>query len=219
MFNINSVIFMKHEKIKKICKECNHEYMVHYYRKDKSNFCSFKCSNNNKIGKPSWNKGTKGIMKYNKTSFNKGMIPYNKGLKHKLKTRIKISLTKKPRKEFDGFIETENKRKRKSLEYISWRTNIFKKYNYMCVICNGKEESINAHHLENFSKNKNNYNLDNGVCLCKKHHLDFHKKYGFHNNNEEQFIDYFGEKLLEKYIARNLDTLAGTDLLVSVSVS
>ena len=26
-----------------------------------------------------WNKGTKGVMKPNKTSFKKGMIPYNKG--------------------------------------------------------------------------------------------------------------------------------------------
>lgn len=210
---------MRHEKVKRVCKECNEEYLVHYYRKDSSNFCSFKCMNTNKIGKPSWNKGTKGVMKPNKTSFKKGNIPWSNGVKRTLEQRINDSLIKKPREQFGGFIESENKRKRKSVEYKTWRDKIFNKYNYHCVICNEKDRNMNAHHLDNFSKDKNNFDLNNGVSLCKKHHLDFHKKYGFHDNNEEQFIDYFGEKLLEKYVARNLDALVGTDLVIGVSVA
>jgi predicted restriction endonuclease len=218
---------MRHEKVKKICKECKKEYLVHYYRKDNSNFCCFKCMNNNKIGKPSWNKGltkkTDKRVDYKRYSFKKGNIPWSAGVPRTLTQRINDSLIKKPREKFDGFIETENRRIRKSGKYVNWRNNVFKKFNYNCVICNSKNKNLNAHHLNNFHSNKNNFDLDNGVVLCKKHHLDFHKKYGFFENNEEQFIDYFGDKLLEKYCAIKIlenqgSTLAGTDFSIFVTV-
>jgi len=45
-----------------------------------------------KKGHPSWNKGTKGVMKLNKTSFKKGCVSHNKGKSLSEETKKKIAL-------------------------------------------------------------------------------------------------------------------------------
>ncbi len=210
-------------KVKKICKQCKKEYEVFKYRENTSNFCSFNCLNNYKVGKSSWNKGlTKKLDKrldyYRPGLFKKGNIPWSNGVPRTLEQKIKDSLIKKPREKFDGFIEKENRRIRKSGNYVKWRTKIFSNFNYKCVVCNSNNKNLNAHHLNNFHNNKNNFELSNGIALCKNHHLDFHKKHGFFENNEEQFIEYFGEKLLEKYIAVSILEKQGTDFNCFITI-
>ena len=52
------------------CLICNKE--IEHYISRKGKYCSLKCKSKSLIGKESWCKGTKGIMKPNKTSFKKG---------------------------------------------------------------------------------------------------------------------------------------------------
>lgn len=72
------------KRLKKKCKICNKTFYISPSWIGRRGFCcSRKCyyisrigkSNGNK-GKPSWNKGLKGVMKPNKTSFKKGNIPW-----------------------------------------------------------------------------------------------------------------------------------------------
>ena len=63
------------------CKQCGKEFS----RRSKGNrvhkYCSHTCYGISKKGKPTWNTGTKGIMKNNSGSFKKGHIPWCKGKK------------------------------------------------------------------------------------------------------------------------------------------
>jgi len=60
-------------KIKKMCIGCNKEFYVYSckIKIGKGKYCSKKCYFKNRI---LWHKGTKGVMKANKTSFKKGHI-------------------------------------------------------------------------------------------------------------------------------------------------
>jgi len=52
-----------------------------------------------------------------------------------------------------------------------FRTNIFKRDNHKCVICN--KEAKDAHHIiERRLFTDGGYYLDNGVSLCAKHHIE-----------------------------------------------
>lgn len=82
-----------------------------------------------------------------------------------------------------------------------WRLRVFKRDNYKCFICNSNKE-IQAHHLDGFNWCKEKrYDVTNGVCLCQKHHLNFHSIYGKGNNTKEQFEEFINNKiLLEDYV-------------------
>jgi len=63
----------------KKCLTCKKEFKVsiYYVNKGGGKYCSRKCYGISKLGKPTWNKGTKGICKANSGSFKKGDIPTN----------------------------------------------------------------------------------------------------------------------------------------------
>jgi len=68
-----------------------------------------------------------------------------------------------------------------------WRVKIIRKYP-RCVIC-GTIKSREAHHLKDASHHpKDKYDPDNGVTLCRKHHVWLHTV----------FLDGFHEKCIEK---------------------
>lgn len=81
-----------------------------------------------------------------------------------------------------------------------WRNSIFKRDNYMCVICGKNSKNLNAHHKNGYHWDiDNRYNIDNGVTLCKECHRKFHKKYGTKNNTEEQFLEFYNNGLAVVY--------------------
>lgn len=72
----------------------------------------------------------------------------------------------------------------------SWRKKIFERDDYKCAVCN-QNGYLHAHHLDGYHWCKDKrYDLNNGVTLCKDHHFNFHKQYGYKNNTKEQFEEY-----------------------------
>lgn len=71
-----------------------------------------------------------------------------------------------------------------------WSRKVHEKHNFKCVICSSNHK-IEAHHLESWNLNKSlRFDTDNGVTLCKHHHIMFHKTYGFGFNTTKQFYDF-----------------------------
>ncbi len=60
--------------------------------------------------------------------------------------------------------------------YRIWRIKVIKR-DKVCVIC-GSINRRAAHHKNSWSYFKDQrYNVDNGVCLCGKHHIMLHTVY------------------------------------------
>jgi len=77
---------------------------------------------------------------------------------------------------------------RKYPEYKQWRTSVFTRDNFTCHICNTKGGYINAHHLHNYSSNKElRTDVNNGKTLCKKCHKTYHGFFTNRNNTQEQY--------------------------------
>ncbi len=72
--------------------------------------------------------------------------------------------------------------------YRRWR-NIIISRGY-CDACQSNENLV-AHHLNNFSEHKDlRTDINNGICLCTKCHIEFHKLYGKHHNSKEQYLKF-----------------------------
>lgn len=103
-----------------------------------------------------------------------------------------------------GGIASENSQIRNSTEYNQWRKLIFERDEYTCQICGQIGVKINAHHIENFSDNKDlRFDINNGITMCGDCHdlkskTSFHVLYWTYNNTREQLDEYkqrykFGE--------------------------
>lgn len=86
-----------------------------------------------------------------------------------------------------------NQENRRIIEgYAQWRKEVKKKANFLCKCC-GKNPSgkLVSHHLDGFHwKKESRLDINNGVCLCRKCHTSFHKKFGYKNNTKEQFEQF-----------------------------
>lgn len=86
---------------------------------------------------------------------------------------------------------------RNSPEYYNWRTQVFTRDNYKCVVCDVVGAGLAAHHIKHFAEIiKENtittieeafncnilWDINNGVTLCKKHHKETHDNYRLNNN-------------------------------------
>ena len=95
---------------------------------------------------------------------------------------------------------------RKTREYRVWRVKVIRR-DKRCVVC-GSIKDRQAHHLNSGSYFPDErYDVDNGVCLCKECHINFHNN--FKNNYKEKctkkdfcnFMDlysYFYKKISNK---------------------
>jgi hypothetical protein len=76
-----------------------------------------------------------------------------------------------------GGITPENKKDRCSSKYKNWRISVFLRDKYTCQKCNKKGGILNAHHIIEFAKNKDlRFDINNGITLCKKCHINLHSK-------------------------------------------
>lgn len=83
------------------------------------------------------------------------------------------------------------RRARKNLSYKEWRIGVYSRDNYQCQICGKKSRNLHAHHLMGFHQNVDlRYDISNGVTVCEKCHIEFHRRYGKENNTPQQFYEY-----------------------------
>ena len=116
-----------------------------------------------------------------------------KGKRHKLSSRIKISLNKSGDVKFVTFKNSLIKRLRTNTLYLTWRSNIFKRDNYACQNCGARGCYLEVHHLIPFSKmivlfKINNmdeaikcqalWDEGNGITYCKDCHIVLDKNIG-----------------------------------------
>lgn len=88
-----------------------------------------------------------------------------------------------------------NKSRHTDKYYRRWYKAVFKRDNYTCCKCNERGVILNAHHIESFGTNiEQRLDINNGVTLCEDCHKDFHKIYGYGNNNSEQYEEWINKK-------------------------
>jgi hypothetical protein len=152
-------------------------------------YCSKECYFKSKKGKATWNKGISGYKQPNITIALKGWTnPSNVGEKHynwkggkpncvicgkKLKnygSEVCFTHRRSPRGDtcwnWKGGITPITKKIRHSLEYKEWRTKVFQRDGYKCVICGGKGY-LQADHIESFAYHLElRFDVNNGRTLC-----------------------------------------------------
>ena len=82
---------------------------------------------------------------------------------------------------------------RKNPRYSKWRSKVMVIFNNNCAITGLKatQVKVNVHHLYGVKKYPNlKYVAENGIVLEKSLHVQFHKIYGYHNNNIDQFKSF-----------------------------
>lgn len=87
----------------------------------------------------------------------------------------------------------------KDPKIVKWSKEVISKFDNTCIKCGQHfDKGLNAHHLNSKDWDKDNiYNVDNGIPLCIDCHQDFHMLYGYGDNTEEQFLEWYNEYLDE----------------------
>lgn len=174
--------------IKKVCPLCGKEFIVELKNKGKK-YCSKKC----------WRIHRSEIMKgennpfYNKKHFEDFkcyISKLNKGRKHTDEAKRKMSEKRKGRKFtkehrlkiskalYKGSCYKTFKEKiRRSWYYKEWRRQVFERDDYTCQICGKKGCYLEVHHIKPFSKFPELwFDVDNGLAVCKKCHIEIHRE-------------------------------------------
>jgi hypothetical protein len=110
-----------------------------------------------------------------------------------LEWRKKISCTKQniEIEEFDGFVSSENTQVRESAALIDWRQLVFKKADFTCYKCGQRGGELQAHHAQSFNAYPEyRFDVNNGICLCASCHHEFHKRFGYGDNTEQQLNEW-----------------------------
>lgn len=80
---------------------------------------------------------------------------------------------------------------RKTERDREWRSTVLARDDYTCAVCGQRGGALHAHHLRSFRYHpEGRYDPDNGVTMCRDHHLDFHKVYGRKDFTPENFKEY-----------------------------
>jgi len=85
--------------------------------------------------------------------------------------------------------KTEREQDRKYSKYAQWRTDVFKRDDHTCQICDVHGGVLRVHHLDayHWAKSKRIL-LSNGITLCKSCHDAFHSIYGRRHNKRSQYV-------------------------------
>lgn len=136
-------------------------------------------------GRTAWNKGHKGLKDWmNLSGLNKG-IPWNRGKSGAQEAWNKgiqnIHFIGEKNPNWKGGVTKLNDKIRKSIEYKKWRTSVFERDKYTCVICGDNNGgNLEADHIKQFAYYHDlRFDLNNGRTLCN----DCHRKTDTYLNN------------------------------------
>lgn len=180
--------YCENHRYNHICQQCEN----HYSNKNKnSKYCSKQCASDalrKKITYKCENCGKEHSVK--PFLYNKSVHHYCSDKCHRehKTTWYKGSLIYN----FNPNRTHEQRRKeRKTNEDAVFVNGVKKRDNYTCACCKQRGGVLVSHHINSYNCYPDGrYDIDNGITLCQKCHLDFHKKYGFGNNNEQQLEDF-----------------------------
>lgn len=190
----------------KNCLKCGNEFSKSVFCSKKEwetrLYCSHSCANsvnskgnNHCVGRIPWNKGINGKSgkdnpQYNRVDKNCKFCGKEFTVKNYRKDTA-LYCSRKCKTDDNLGLSSETERLRKNNDYKIWRELVYERDNYSCQKCLVKGGEINAHHIQNFSDNKDlRLDIDNGITFCRECHYKFHSKYGFNKNNQAQ-IDSF----------------------------
>lgn len=75
------------------------------------------------------------------------------------------------------------------------RNQVFLRDGYLCILCKKHGKSLNAHHMEPWSKNPTlRFDPDNMVTLCKSCHQSYHHEFSARRANSTNFVLWFRQQ-------------------------
>lgn len=183
----------KKKKYNKICECCGKEFKTQYKN---TKFCSRKCLPQNQDRKIKTNCFICGKeIKRTKSQYERSLHLY---CSDECKAEHEKELFKGEKScRYNKSLSLEQRlEERKYREYWDWRKIIFENDGYACRRCgDSKGGNLNAHHIFNYAKNKEmRLSLSNGITFCDKCHKEFHKMYGYYNNNDTQIQEFLNNK-------------------------
>ena len=89
----------------------------------------------------------------------------------------------------------ERKKIRKSNEDYQFINGVKKRDDYTCQCCGVRGGKLVSHHINSYNWFKEGrYDISNGITLCECCHIEFHKTYGFGNNDKKQLENFIHSK-------------------------
>lgn len=112
----------------------------------------------------------------------------------------KKSLKGKLSPNYNHNLSDEDREKRRNNDIFNWAREVKIRYEWKCDICSSNQK-LRSHHLNSYHWDiQNRLNIENGVCLCDKCHIEFHVIYGFKNSTLEKYNEF---KLLKNERCNN----------------
>lgn len=84
--------------------------------------------------------------------------------------------------------------------YRDFIKGVYERDNYTCQCCGKRGNGeINAHHIYGYAEYKDlRTDVDNGVTLCEDCHKEYHKQYGYKNNNYKDFRTFLYNEMMKQ---------------------
>lgn len=116
--------------------------------------------------------------------------PKRNGWKHSIETRTKISKSHLGEKnpQWKGGISPINDRIRLSMNYKLWRTAVFERDKYTCILCgDNRGGNLQADHIKRFCDFPElRFDINNGRTLC----IDCHRKTDTYGNRGRNYSEF-----------------------------
>ena len=183
-------LLLRKKRVSKPCVRC---LMMFLPKKNKVVYCSSSCA---KINHPV-SEETRRKIALSNTGKTRKIPPFTEEHKRRISEGLKRSGHRPPLQKgakchfWKGGVAKKNDLIRHSLEYKQWREAVYKRDNYICVLCGYKGgNKLNADHIKRFSEYPTlRFNLDNGRTLC----VDCHR--GTENyGNTKKYVNDFATK-------------------------
>lgn len=128
------------------------------------------------------------VKEYLRKAYYKQFATYSDAIKRSFHERASCTIRGVSIDEFSGFITPENTKTRQSVEGKAWTYDVLVKFNFTCIKCSERGGALAAHHMNAFaSYPEQRLDTENGACLCRDCHNEFHAIYGKGANTKEQF--------------------------------